>query len=143
MNISYNDQIKFNIDDEKGRVLVINEVDKNFPKNNNLINFIDRRGFLEAKEGRIQNNFELIIINSLYRPEEVFSYLGKRVAGQVLRRIFSPYFKCKVYEIRANQQQLSSFLQSEQSMSNRQFQDWYQPLVEEIAEANEGLIRKE
>ncbi len=140
-SITYNDQIKFEIDDEKGRVLIINEVDKDFPKHNNLITFIDQRGLLTGKESRIRNNFELIIINSLYRPEKVFSYLGRRVASQVLRRIFSPFFDCKMYQIKANQRQLKSFLHRGEKMSNREFQNWYQPLITKIKEADENLIK--
>lgn len=142
-SLTYNDQIKFNIHDENGKVLVINEVDRDFPKYNNLILFIDRRGMLEAKESKIANNFQLIVINSLYRPEEVFAYLGKRVAGQVLRRIFSPFFQCQVYEIRENKAQLATVLKEKKEMSNQEFQNWYQPLVRKIAEPDDSLIKED
>lgn len=142
-SITYNDKIVFDIDDEKGRVLVINEVGEEFPKNNNLIMFIDRRGLLEARESKIKNNFELIIINSLYRPEEVFGYLGKRAAGQVLRRIFSPFFDCQVYQINSNEQQLDELLNSRKKLSNKEFQNWYKPTVQKIPEPNYSLIEKD
>jgi hypothetical protein len=100
---------------------VINEVDQNFPKNNNLILFIDQKGFLEAEKTYITNNFELIIINPIYRPEEVFAYLGKRLSGQVLRRIFNPFFSCEVYEIKTNYQQLQEILRKKMMISMKEF----------------------
>lgn len=141
-NMTYNDRIFFDIEDEKGRVLIINEVDENFPKNNNLIAFIDRK-VLDTNGSKIHNDFQLIIINSIYRPEEVFGYLGKRASGQILRRIFNPFFDCMVYEIKANEEQLKEIRANQKKFSQIEFQNWYQPIVQIIPEPDYSLIEKD
>lgn len=103
----YNEKIHFQPSDEECSVLVISELDNKFPKHNNLISFIDRQTLLETRHFPIENNFELIIINSLYRPEEIFKQLGKRTAEQVLRRIFNSKNSSKVLEIKSNKEQLN------------------------------------
>ena len=70
----------------------------------------------------IQNNFELIITNSIYRPEEVFKYLGKKNAKQILRRIFNSHLKSAVYQLTANQQQLAEALSDNFSMNSLEFE---------------------
>lgn len=144
LDMSYNERIKFKKEWEKKRVLLINEVDESFPKHNNLISFIDRKTpLLSFDDKEIKNNFELIMINSIYRPEEVFGYLGKRNAAQVLRRIFNPIFDCKVYEIKANKAQIKRLEKEIKVIKNIKFQDWYKPKIIEIKKPDYSLISKE
>lgn len=129
----------FNLDDENRKVLVINEVDRTFPKYNNLIAWIDRGELLPVKNSQIRNNYELIIVNSIYSPEEVFSSLGKRTAGQILRRIFNSETKSRVYKITANEEQLKEAENLE--LSRIEFSKWYQPKMELIKEADYSLMK--
>jgi hypothetical protein len=126
------------------KVLIINEADKEFPKRNNLIAWIDRIEKLDVKNGqKIDNNFELIFINSIYRPEEVFSFLGKRNAKQVLRRIFNSHTDSCVYNLTPNLEQLEQSKKDGFKMSAREFEDWYKPSVERIFEPDWDLVSKE
>ena len=55
----------------------------------------------------MNNNFELIvIINSILRPEEIFSCLGEEACKQIFRRIWNNNNGSKVLEIKANEKQL-------------------------------------
>ena len=92
-------------------------------ENNNLIAFIDRNSGLTTEKSEIENNFELIIINSVSQPEEIFAYLGKRIAKQILGRIFNPYIYCEVYEIQNNEEQLEKVLKENLVFSDEEFQD--------------------
>lgn len=131
-NLTGNDKIYFNIAHESKKVLVINEVDHEFPKHNNLIAFIDRNSLLVTRGSHIRNNFELIVINSLYKPENVFKYLEENIASQVLRRIYNPLLGCRVYKIRENKKQIEEATKKRLIFSDAQFQDWYKPLVIEV-----------
>ena len=140
-NMSYTDKVYFDPSYEAKQVLVLNEVDKEFPKHNNLIAFIDRTTLLNTKGSYIRNKFELIIINSIYKPEQVFSYLGKKNASQILRRIFNPYLNCLVYEVKTNKKQLR--LAKKLNLTEIDFQEWYKPIVIEIKEPDYSLIKKD
>jgi dihydroorotase len=69
------------------------------------------------------NNFELIIVNSIYRPEEVFKYLGRNNARQILRRLFSSHFGSSVYHLTSNEKQLEISKRPDFKMSDLEFQD--------------------
>jgi hypothetical protein len=140
-NMTYSDKVYFHIDYEDCKALIINEVDKNFPKHNNLISFIDRNVLLPTKGSYIRNNFELIIVNSIYPPEEVFSYLGKKISSQILRRIFDKLMDCKVFNIFPNEIQISEIKSKNLSLSNLDFQKWYKPLIFVIDKPNYSLIK--
>lgn len=79
----------FDLEDEKCSVLWIEEIRPNFPDHNDIIQLIDKGTRLEVKGSHIDNNFELIIFNSLYNPEFIYSDL-KSVAHQIeiLRRLY-------------------------------------------------------
>lgn len=136
-NMTYSDKVYFDLNYEDCKVLIINEVDKKFPKYNNLISFIDRNTLLVTKGSHIRNNFDLIVINSIYRPEQVFAYLGRKEATQVIRRIFNKHIDCRVYQIFANQKQLA---ENKVFETDIEFQDWYKPICKEILEPNYSLI---
>lgn len=128
------EHIFFNLDDQFKRVLIVNEADKNFPKKNNLIAWIDRVERLDVKNNqKIDNPFELIVINSIYRPEEVFSYLRKNDAKQVLRRIFNSHSKSSVYHLIPNSEQLKLSNSPDFKMTDREFEEWYKPIVNLIS----------
>lgn len=137
LNMTYSDRIMFELAHEKSKVLVINEVDEEFPKHNNLITFIDKNGWLNTRFGTIKNNFELIIINSLYPPERVFKCLLKEDATQILRRIYNKTFGCLVLECKANEQQLAKI---KKAMDDFRFQDWYEPIVIKHQEPDYSLF---
>lgn len=140
-NLTNYDKVYFDLAYEKCKVLVLNEVDKSFPKYNNLISFIDRNTLLVTKGSHVRNNFDLIIINSIYRPEFVFSYLGRDVASQVIRRIYNKAFDCCVYHIFPNKKQQLLVENGNISFpSDAHFQDWYQPIIKKIEEPNYSLI---
>lgn len=140
----YGEHIWFNLEDQFKKVLIINEADKEFPKRNNLIALIDRKEQLDVKSNpKIDNNFELIIINSIYRPEEVFKYLGKKNAKQVLRRIFNSHKNSCVYKLTPNEKQLKQSEKGDFEMNDLDFQNWYQPNVEKINKADWSLFDKE
>lgn len=131
-NMTYSDKVYFDFSYENCKALVINEVDYKFPKYNNLISFIDRNTLLATKGSHIRNNFELIIINSIYHPEEIFFYLGK-ASSQVLRRIYNQIMDCHVYHIFPNRKQLSQIIKENKEFhSDIEFQDWYQPIIKEL-----------
>lgn len=138
-SLVYNDMVFFTLEDQNCKVLVVNEVDRSFPKYNNLIAWIDRITFLPVKGSQIRNNFDLIIVNSIYKPEEVFSYLGKDSAVQILRRIFNSESKSRVYQITANDQQLKEARQL--NLDKVEFQNWYQPIVKLIPEPDYSLMK--
>jgi len=125
--------------DENRKVLVINEVDRTFPKQNNLIAWIDKGDLLPVKNSEIRNNYELIIINSIYSPEEVVGFLGKAVAEQTLRRIFNSESDSQVYKITANYEQLKKA--KELKLTRLEFSKWYQPTVELIKDADYSLMK--
>lgn len=129
----------FNLEDQDKKVLVVNEVNKTFPNDNNLIAWIDRKDSLQVKGARIRNNFELIIINSIYRPEEIFYHLGKIDGKQTLRRIFNNYIDSRVYKINANYEQLEEA--KSLKLNSIEFENWYQPIVELIPEPDYSLMK--
>lgn len=140
----YDKLIWFNAEDQFKKVLIINEADKEFPKHNNLIAYIDRKIELPVKgEKSFRNNFELIIINSIYRPEEVFKYLGKKNAKQILRRIFKFHKKSSVYHIIPNLEQLAQTEREDfKEMNDLEFENWYQPSVKKIDEVDWSIFDK-
>ena len=105
-SMTYNEKIYFSLEDELCKVLIINEVDRDFPRKNNLISLIDKAALLPTKGSLIRNNFNLIIVNSVYRPEFIFNYLTKEEAEQVLRRIFNSHTESMVYHLTPNNEQL-------------------------------------
>lgn len=137
-SMSYNEKIYFNKECEGYRVLVINEVDRNFPKHNNLISFIDKSTSLNSKKGLIKNTFEIVFINSLLRPEKVFSYLGKADSEQILRRIFNKKNKSSVLEIIANEKQLNRL---KKEIDKDKFISWYKPIIIKHKEPDYTLIK--
>lgn len=122
--------IYFDISHENKKVLVINEVDKEFPKYNYLISYIDRNVLLKTKGAGIRNNFELIVINSIFKPEEVFTHLEKNITEQILRRLYDQNVGCKVYEIRANLRSL----QKCNKLSGLDFLNEYRPIEKEVSQ---------
>jgi hypothetical protein len=83
------DKVWFNLTDEGKKVLWIEEVREDFPNNNKLIKIIDRKDWLPVKGSQIRNTFEVLIINSLSSPENVYSHLKEGNQIEVLRRIYS------------------------------------------------------
>jgi hypothetical protein len=92
-----------------------------------------------TKGSHIKNNFELIIINSIHRPEEIFGYLGKKTSTQVLRRIFNPFLDCRVYQIFPNLNQLGE-ITNKSFNSEFDFINWYNPKVSQIGEPDYSLV---
>jgi hypothetical protein len=66
------DKIWFLPEHEKVKLLIIDECQPDFPELNNFVKFVDGNTLLPTKGGHIRNNYNLIIINSLYTPVEVF-----------------------------------------------------------------------
>jgi len=129
-NMTYNDKVYFDLSYENRKVLVLNEVDMEFPKHNNLIAFIDRNTFLITKGSHIRNNFELIIVNSLWTPEVVFSCVDEPTASQVLRRIYDNPTWSHVLEIIPNLEQIANKPKFKYDID---FQDWYKPIIKEYS----------
>lgn len=78
----------FDLVDENSTVLWIEEIRENFPQFNDIIQLIDKSTRLEVKGSQIDNNFELIIFNSLLSPEEVYSSLKVSHQEEILRRLY-------------------------------------------------------
>ena len=104
--MTYNEKVYFSLEDELCKVLLINEVDINFPRKNNLISLIDKAALLPTKGSLIRNNFELIIVNSIYRPEFIFGFLTRGESVQIFRRIFNSHTDSAVYCLTPNNEQL-------------------------------------
>jgi hypothetical protein len=79
----------FNLSDENKKVLIVEELRSEWPKYNSLINWIDKKTFLPVKGALIRNNYELIIINSLKSPFEIYSNLPSEHIIEPLRRIYN------------------------------------------------------
>lgn len=140
-SMPYKEKICFEYWHERCKVLVMEEVDKEFPKYNNLINLIDRKVTLITDENyRMNNNFELIIINSILRPEEIFSCLGEEACKQIFRRIWNNNNGSKVLEIKANEKQLK---RKKKKLDYGEFINWYKPIVIEIKKPDYSLIKKD
>lgn len=140
-SLSFKNTILFDKNDEGCKILVIKEVDKEFPKYNSLISFIDREDALLVNSGRhMLNNFELIVVNSIYRPEEVFGYLGKSTASQVLRRIYDKQNGSFVLEIKENEEQLKKL---KRKIDPKKFIKWYKPILTVHSEPDYSLIEGE
>lgn len=139
--IGYKKQMLFKEWDEGSKVLVINEVDKNFPEYNDLISFIDKENLLKIDSGRYMiNSFELVVINSLWRPEEVFECSGKEKIEQILRRIYDIQNGSKVFEIAKNKEQLEKL---KKRMDPEKFVKWYKPILTVHSEPDYSLIEGE
>ena len=82
------DKVWFNLADEDKKILWIEEVREDFPNNNKLIKIIDRKEWLPVKGSQIRNTFEILIINSLAAPENVYSHLKEGNQIEDLRRIY-------------------------------------------------------
>lgn len=139
-NSEYNERIFFYEWDENCKVLVINEVDEKFPKHNSLLKLIDKGPLKTINKRWIQNNFELIVVNSLWRPEKVFGYLGKKKSSQILRRIYDVKNKSYVLKVIANDVQLNKI---KKTKTVDKFIKWYKPIVEKIKEPDYTLIKGE
>lgn len=90
-----NQKIWFTLDEEKRKVLRIEEVRPNFPNYIDCIQLIDRATKLETKGNHIINNFELIVFNSLDQPEKIFENLETQEKKQILRRLYDG----EIYEL--------------------------------------------
>lgn len=93
-----NPKLWFHISDEGKKVLWIEEVRLNFPHYNDMIQFIDRKDYLPVKGSMIKNTFELIIVNSLLSPAEVYNNLRITNQKEVLRRIYFSTQENKIYK---------------------------------------------
>ena len=83
-----NPKLWFNLDDENKKVLWIEEVRLNFPHYNDMIQFIDKRDYLPVKGSMIKNTYDLLIVNSLLSPEEVYCNIPNNNRIEILRRLY-------------------------------------------------------
>lgn len=102
-------KIWFDFEDENKKVLVIEEVRRNFPKYNDLIKIIDKKGLLPVKNSHIRNNFELLIINSLEKPEIIYKSLEPIHRKEILRRIYESLPNNLILLVKKNKKQLKTF----------------------------------
>lgn len=132
-------KLYFDYSDDQKKVLVCEEVRKEWPKYNSLINWIDRKSLLPVKGGLIRNNFELIIINSLLKPEAIYADLPLENRIEPLGRIYSG----QVLQVLRNQvshREISLQL-SRGEIAAADFPYRYQPLVTDVTKAYPVEVR--
>lgn len=99
----------FDLDDELKSVLWIEEIRENFPDFNDLIQIIDKGTRLQIKGSQINNNFELIILNSLHSPEYIYRTLPFGHQVEILRRLYKGN-KSKVYQLIPNSENYNKLI---------------------------------
>lgn len=134
-------QLWFELKDEENKVLVIEEVRPQWPKYNSLLNWIDRKSPLPVKNSHIKNNFELIVINSLWDPYSLFKEAGipNRNIIEPLRRIYDG----TVLSIRRNEelyQNLKKQLEKNE-ISKIDFKFSLVPIIEDQSKQFPAILR--
>jgi len=85
------------------RALIIEECQPDFPKANNFASFTDRGTFLFSQEGKVKNNLEIILVNSVHLPEKIFNKDNcPENYSQILRRIYNTKLNCRVFSLQEN-----------------------------------------
>lgn len=92
------EKLWFNLVDEGKKVLWIEEVRRDFPHHNHLLKLIDKKDWLPVKGSQIKPTFDLIVINSLHSPEEVYDQIAFEHRIEILRRLYLGN-NSKVYEL--------------------------------------------
>src|SRR6266542_1214246 len=102
------------------RALIIEECQPDFPKANNFASFTDRGTFLFSQEGKVKNNLEIILVNSVHLPEKIFNKDNcPENYSQILRRIYNTKLNCRVFSLQENNDHFSNIKTSLQSLEMR------------------------